>query len=181
MSCINMRPVHGFSRPKPASASQFYVSQSSLDYTSDKPINVTIETQSDDRRFRGFMIQAYEPGTGKHIGHFLPTSDSKPMTGCSAATHVNNQDKQKVVLTWIPPEDGSKDQGAKSRQVRFKATIVVTHSEFYTGFESTERTFEKFASRSRRDEVQIPIELGSDEDKPTTSSDGKEVVVIETN
>ena len=33
---------------------------------------------------------------------------------------------------------------ANARQVRFRATVVVSYEEFYTGFESSDRSFEKW-------------------------------------
>uniref|UniRef100_A0A6G1SPB7 Reelin domain-containing protein n=2 Tax=Aceria tosichella TaxID=561515 RepID=A0A6G1SPB7_9ACAR len=207
---MNMRPFHGLHQGKPASASQFFVRQSSLSYAPGMNITVEIMTQSSERHFRGFMVQSYNPLDGKQIGHFLPTNEAQPMA-CSAATHRNNQDKRLVSITWIPPshehESSSStgngastnpDQAAATaanhnsnsnnrsplalgaalgnwlglpansgiqkrhlpsssttaqpkqqtvvplQQVRFRATVVVSYSEFYTGFESSELKFERF-------------------------------------
>lgn len=196
-----MRPLHGLNRPKPASASQFFVTQSSLAYTPGKSVTVEIMTHSNERYFRGFLVQAYDPSTGANIGQFLPSTDARSIESCSSSTHRNNQNKRHVSLVWLPPSSGpasaSLDQtlgdwiglrspislsvstnqkrqlsaapgasnstansriplptsaptatanahGNGSRQVRFRATIVVSYQEYYTGFESSELSFEKF-------------------------------------
>lgn len=144
-----MRPFHGLHQPKPASASQFFVSQSSLAYGPNETVTVQLATDSDERFFRGFLVQAYDPANGKSFGRFQPTDESQPLW-CSAATHRNHSDKRAVVLRWqeAPVEGATGPAGAASsaprRQVRFRATIVVTYSEFYTGFESSERSFAKW-------------------------------------
>lgn len=205
---MNLRPIHGLHRAKPASASQFFVSQSSYSYAPGQNITVDIMTYSADRYFRGFIIQAYNPVTGSQIGHFMGGEDSRPLD-CSAATHRNNLNKKQVTLTWLPPstpsQPGSMDTFAsqwlgfrpqrpsspiqptfninvskrkrqlapgaegtgsasnvvsappvtptslnatasvdQSAQVKFKASIVVTYDEFYTGFESSDQKFAKW-------------------------------------
>lgn len=215
LACVNLRPFHGLNQPKPASASQFFVTQSSLGCAPGQNISVDIATHSDHRYFRGFIIQAYDPISGHQVGHFLPNADSRPIDSCSAATHRNNQNKRRVTLTWLPPAPlsgvrpqyssvdmltapwmsffqpagnqkrqleatgadspppeapvaattptiigASSDQNnatsalappsqpevanAPLQQVRFRATIVVTYDEFYTGFESSDMNFDKF-------------------------------------
>lgn len=202
-----MRPLHGLNRPKPASASQFFIFQSALSYLPGQTIDVDITTHSNERYFRGFLIQAYDPSSGAHVGQFLASNDSKPISSCSAATHKNNLNKQNVRIVWSAPShthrgshssgesaSGSGDSGSgashggslvsafsptlslsliakrqnvdmsptntteaassqpsspgqasKANQlVRFRATIVVTYDEFYTGFESSDRYFDKF-------------------------------------
>lgn len=181
LACMNLRPFHGLHSAKPASASQFYVTQSSLTYAPGQNVTVEISTQSDERYFRGFLVQAYDPITGSNIGRFLPTNQVRPLD-CSAATHRENLNKKQVTLTWIPPvfsDAASSDQspsvtsqwlGLRApqlsqsshatvgnstaisvlhpsnavRQVRFRATIVVTYDDFYTGFESSDQKFDKF-------------------------------------
>lgn len=186
MACLQMRPLHGLNRPKPASASQFFVTQSSLTYSPGEPhknITVEIATHSDERHFRGFLVKAYDAINGRHIGQFAGSPDARPVESCSAATHRNNQEKKRVLLIWQPPaqpqSSSSSSTGgdtgafgdwmsslralgnqkrqlpadapgttpspaATTRQVRFKATIVVSYSEFYTEFESSEKIFEEF-------------------------------------
>lgn len=153
-------------------------------------MSVDIVTHSEERYFRGFIIQAYDPISGRQQGQFAARADSRPIDGCSAATHRDNLNKKHVTLTWVPPSgrpaaspatndfwlglrplagfgmgankrslDGSGEQrgpaaagetatsqpGATAlRQVRFRATIVVTYEEFYTGFESSDQRFERF-------------------------------------
>lgn len=205
IACLNMRPLHGLNRPKPASASQFFVVQSALSYSPGQTIDVEIMTHSNERYFRGFLIQAYDPSTGAHIGQFASSNDSRPLASCSGATHKNNLNKQRVKLLWVPPGMNARNLAATNndpadtthevssssgwhlhspvqptlsmslmskrqldgrasssttnsteqpptkplpaepmRQVRFRATIVVTYDEFYTGFESSDQYFDKF-------------------------------------
>lgn len=111
MACLNMRPFHGLHRPKPASASQFFLRQSSLTYTPGQNITVEVLTHSNERNFRGFMVQAYDPVNGLRIGKFLPNKDSQPMP-CSAATHRNHQDKHSATLTWVDSAETREDSHA---------------------------------------------------------------------
>lgn len=171
-------------------------------------------THSNERYFRGFIIQAYNPITGGQIGHFIPSTESRPLDSCSAATHKDNLNKKHVTLTWIPPystdlpstdsvanqwlgirtphipqpgitwnvvnrdkrqtpvdaptttnvgpnqaseavvTNAPVTQGTPAgvspiinqdpHQVRFKASIVVTYDEFYTGFESSDQRYDKW-------------------------------------
>lgn len=143
---MNLRPIHGLYRSRPASASQFFIYQSSLSYKPGQNVTVEIATDSADRNFRGFIVQAYDPINGPQIGHFEATADSQPVS-CSGTTHRNNSDKKRVSLTWCAPSQSeTASAGAKPliRQVRFRGTIVVTYDEFYTGFESSELSFDKF-------------------------------------
>lgn len=151
MACSNLTPFHGLHRPNPASASQFFVSQSSLGYTTADQQNITVEiaTHSNERKFRGFIVQAYDPTSGHKIGQFVQSEESRPVASCSAATHRNHSDKKQVLLTWMPPAASSTTKQAQPENpsnlaVRFRATIVVSYEEFYTGFESSEHRFEKF-------------------------------------
>lgn len=227
MSCISMRPMHGLNRPKPASASQFFIRQSSLNYWPGETIEVDLMTYSESRHFRGFMLQAQDPHTGHHIGHFAPTKESRPIDSCSATTHRDNSEKQHVKLVWLSPGavlPPGTDLGAPSshggawhapiqpsinlsllhkrqlvnvstnvthitnaptaepaaaatqattdmppttapiapmatipqppsqapfvpvkKQVRFRATIVVSYDDFYTGFESSDLRYDAFS------------------------------------
>lgn len=103
IACMNMRPMHGLNRPKPASASQFFIRQSSLNYLPGETIEVDLMTYSESRNFRGFLLQAQDPHTGHHIGHFAPTKESRPIDTCSATTHRDNSEKQHVKLVWLSP------------------------------------------------------------------------------
>lgn len=126
MSCINMRPMHGLNRPKPASASQFFIRQSSLNYLPGETIEVDLMTYSDSRHFRGFMLQAQDPHTGHHIGHFAPTKEARPIDSCSAATHRDNSDKQHIKLVWLSPGavlPPGTDLGAPSHSNSWRAPI----------------------------------------------------------
>lgn len=140
-----MKPGHGAHQPKPASASQFYVWQSSLTYTEGQNITVEVATQSNERHFRGFLVQAYDPSSssGTTIGRFQPTADSQPVDECSAATHRDNAQKKSVTLIWTAPTE---PPASGHKQVRFRATIVVAYDEFYTGFDSSVEKFDFAAS-----------------------------------
>lgn len=180
LACASLQPFHGLHRPKPASASQFFVSQSSLTYSPGSNVSVEITTHSDGRHFRGFIVQAYNSISGERIGEFVAGEHAQPMASCSAATHKDSGHKKSVQLVWLapgsnqvasaqPPQqpDGqptpaltafgrqwlglqkrSNLPGANSKaaagQVRFRATVVVSYAEFYTGFESSELHFERF-------------------------------------
>lgn len=123
------------------------MSQSALSYAPDESVTVEITTHSNERFFRGFLVQAYDPANGKRFGQFLATEDSQPVW-CSAATHRNHADKRYIALKWAEAGDANNATGnhapAARGQVRFRATIVVTYSEFYTEFESSERNFAKW-------------------------------------
>lgn len=192
-----MRPFHGLHQPRPASASQFFVRQSALTYAPNGKVTVEITTHSNERHFRGFMVQAYDPANGQRIGAFAGNDVAQPMTSCSAATHRNNSDKKFVSITWFKSEsaaaayemtttttttttespesleEGQQQQVSQAvnrigswlglpvngtaatrsidkrhttplKQVRFRATIVVSYDEYYTGFESSELNFAKW-------------------------------------
>lgn len=159
---MNLRPLHSFNLAKPASASQFFVSQSTLSYKPGENVTIDLMTHSSERHFRGFIVQAYDPSSGSKIGHFVENPEAKPIDSCSAATHRNNKNKRQVSIVWFPsqlslPDNNNDDDDdnngssiaaqtpATSRhQVRFKASIVVSYEEFYTGFESSENRFDKF-------------------------------------
>lgn len=111
LACVNLRPYHGLNRARPASASQFFVTQSTLSYQPGQNVSVEIATHSNERYFRGFMIQAYDPISGAQQGHFSAQDHIRPIDSCSAATHRDNLNKKHVTLTWVPP---SKSAGSAS-------------------------------------------------------------------
>lgn len=155
MACVGMRPLHGISSAKPASASQFFVVQSKVAYGESQNVSVDITTQSSDRTFKGFLLQAYDPISGQLKGSFKSSEDAQQVSACSAVTHRDGQAKKSVKVVWLPP-------AKQSGKVRFRATIVVSYSEFYTGFESSELKFDKFG----------PAAMSSTESATRTATSG---------
>ncbi|KAG9509362.1 ABC transporter G family member 14, partial [Fragariocoptes setiger] len=117
IACLTLRPVHGFHRARPAMSSPFTLTQSTQEYSHQSNLTVTLSTNMPDRYFRGFMIQAYDPVTGRTVGHFLPSSDSKPVGSCSATTHRNNLNKESATLVWVAPSRSSANNRRPSLRV----------------------------------------------------------------
>ncbi|CAG2107257.1 unnamed protein product [Medioppia subpectinata] len=78
--------------------------------------------------FKGFMIVAIDPLTGKRIGNWIKFKGTDILP-CSAITHTNSRPKRMASLIWVP------DPGARG-YVAFEATIVRSFSEYYSGLGS---------------------------------------------
>ncbi|XP_077564555.1 uncharacterized protein LOC144180022 [Haemaphysalis longicornis] len=56
--------------------------------------------------FKGFVVKAVDQH-GKETGHFLPGDLYQPLKMCTAATHVDRQEKTFVTMRWQAPSDTS--------------------------------------------------------------------------
>jgi Reeler domain len=101
IACNDLRPNHTPEGPQ-TSPSPFTITLSSTTVTAGNPVQVTIAGPG----FRGFMIQARNPG-GQLIGVFT-ASGSVQTLNCvpgfpNTATHVNNIVRSSQLITWNSP------------------------------------------------------------------------------
>ncbi|XP_054708770.1 putative defense protein 3 isoform X2 [Uloborus diversus] len=87
--------------------------------------------------FRGFFIQGFD-ASNKAVGKFRKQADAQTRDcsgpgSATAATHVNNNDKTKVVLTWQAP-------ASFSGKVNYRAVVVKTYEYYWNNIKSNQLT-----------------------------------------
>ncbi|XP_046358001.2 putative ferric-chelate reductase 1 homolog isoform X2 [Haliotis rufescens] len=126
-ACISMVPSgHGGSTQ--AFPSPFTIKPASTSYTPGNQINVVLAGVC-GRQFKGFLLQARlasGPTTSSGLGTFAAT-DSNAKTWCPAnpsITHVNNDLKSSITVTWTAPSSAQGD-------IVFVTTFVESFSTYW--------------------------------------------------
>ncbi|CAL4141060.1 unnamed protein product [Meganyctiphanes norvegica] len=127
IACSDMTPLHGVDPQPPPSPYSLTYSEIGTGY------NVVLEAAGGDS-FKGFFIQAREPGTSNLIGAFNFDSSDIQYVDCSggtnnAVTHTSSSEKTKIEVTWEP------SIGFTGEAV-FTASVVRAKTEFWVRQES---------------------------------------------
>jgi len=106
-ACETMTPQHGF---QPQTGNSPFRIMLSKTQTSGEPIEINLVASTQGPKMRGFFIQVRPIGENQPVGEFDPESDpqAKPVE-CGgkanvAMTHIGNNDKDKIMLKWTPPQ-----------------------------------------------------------------------------
>ncbi|XP_076305185.1 ferric-chelate reductase 1-like [Tachypleus tridentatus] len=127
--CDDMTPRHGQNRPQPSRYSPYQITQSANSYRPGDVLQVTI-TGNGGTPFKGLMVKAYDPETGRPIGLFKGGLGLKTLEdqGCLAITHKDSFPKKAAVIHWVAPN--------YSGQVAFKTTIVENFNNYFTNLDA---------------------------------------------
>ncbi|XP_054162521.1 putative ferric-chelate reductase 1 homolog [Oppia nitens] len=128
--CDSLTPRHVGTRALNSNESPYYLVQSSNNY-GDNNIDGRvkgIKVELGGELFKGFIIKAIDPLTGKPIGNWVRFKGTDILP-CSAITHTNPKSKRQASLIWVP-YPGTRGY------VQFEATIVRSFDEYYTGLVS---------------------------------------------
>ncbi|XP_027199552.1 putative defense protein 3 [Dermatophagoides pteronyssinus] len=133
-TCPTLLPRHGGQPAKEANESPYMLEQSNSQYRPGDQILVVLKSPS-NIPFKGLIVQALDPETGKTIGKFSQGTGLKVIDSCSAVTHSDNRNKKAANLVWNAPlNTGSVNhQGGLSGQVVFRGTVVRKYDTFFKG------------------------------------------------
>ncbi|XP_015924655.1 putative defense protein 3 isoform X2 [Parasteatoda tepidariorum] len=96
---------------------------------------ITVTLQGNGEPFKGFFIQGQDKNSKKPVGKFLKQSEAQTRdcsgTGSQdAATHVNANNKSKILLQWQAPSD-------YKGTVVFRSVVVKTYELFWNNVYSS--------------------------------------------
>ena len=128
-ACDSMTPGHG--SPSQGAPSPYTITPSTTTLTAGGTITVTLTGSSD---FKGFLIQAREPGTTNYYGSWLnlPSTAQKKCTNDRAVTHTSDSTKSSIALEWQAPSS----LGAVT-EIEFVATVVQSFQTYWVQLTKT--------------------------------------------
>ncbi|KAK3607514.1 hypothetical protein CHS0354_031138 [Potamilus streckersoni] len=133
----------GIYMPQPEGRNPYILQTDRQSFGPGQPVKVTIHSGNTGQPFRGFFIQAVEANINIRnlsrvpFGTFASGNGSRP-SSCDmpgevvhrgGITHVQNDDKYNITVTWIPPEDNPGN-------VQFLATVVRRYTTYWTNIRS---------------------------------------------
>ncbi|KAL8577657.1 hypothetical protein ACOMHN_060768 [Nucella lapillus] len=135
-ACASMIPGHGPSRllhnnPFPV------ITVSSTTYSSLQTIYLVMEPRA-NVQIKGFFIQARpanDTDADTRFGTFIADEESKTACNHGALTHRRSAERYSILVTWRAPPGPVGD-------IKFRATVVNTYSDYYTEIYSQVITFQ---------------------------------------
>ncbi|KAJ6223965.1 hypothetical protein RDWZM_002510 [Blomia tropicalis] len=128
-TCSTLLPRHGGTPAKEAQEAPYTVEQSASTYQPGDQVKVVLKSPT-NTSFKGLLIQAVDPESGKTIGTFSEGKGLKLLDSCSSVTHSDNRNKRSATLVWNAPKSAP-------GSVIFRATVVQKYDTFYRGLIST--------------------------------------------
>ncbi|XP_061188528.1 ferric-chelate reductase 1-like [Saccostrea echinata] len=148
-ACFFMIPRHTHpqsNRPifKQMGGSPYNITVSSVTYTPNKPLRVTISGAP----FKGFLIVAGEEGSKDWpTGQWYTENDAARPMFCSgnndAITHSNSRWKDSITLLWYGPTHSTADM------IQFIATVVTNRTTYWTEIRSPRITMDNAAQEAQ--------------------------------
>eukprot|EP00105_Crassostrea_gigas_P001211 XP_011413266.1 PREDICTED: putative defense protein 3 [Crassostrea gigas] len=148
-ACFFMIPRHTHpqsGRPifKQAGGTPYNITLSSLTYTPNRPLRVTISGAP----FKGFLIVAGEEGSKDWpTGQWYTENDAARPMFCSgkndAITHTNSRWKDSITLLWYGPTHSTADM------IQFIATVVTNRTTYWTEIRSPRITMDNAAQEAQ--------------------------------
>ncbi|OTF78493.1 Reeler domain containing protein [Euroglyphus maynei] len=96
-TCPTLLPRHGGQPAKESNESPYMIEQSNSQYRPGDQIKVVLKSPT-NIPFKGLIIQALDPETGKTIGNFSQGIGLKLIDSCSAVTHSDNRNQNPCIL-----------------------------------------------------------------------------------
>lgn len=124
--CSTLLPRHGGAPAKEANESPYMMEQSNSEYQPGDQIKVVLKS-STNSPFKGLIVQAIDPESGRTIGNFSQGKGLKTIDSCSAVTHSDNRNKKAAILVWNAPQQG------QPGLVVFRASVVQKYDTFFKG------------------------------------------------
>ncbi|KAH7643859.1 ferric-chelate reductase 1 [Dermatophagoides farinae] len=132
-TCPTLLPRHGGTPAKEANESPYMMEQSNSQYRPGDQIKVVLKSPT-NIPFKGLIVQALDPETGKPIGNFSQGIGLKLIDSCSAVTHSDNRNKKAAILVWNAPRSGTAGGGGGGGgHVVFRGTVVRKYDTFFKG------------------------------------------------
>ncbi|KAH9389111.1 hypothetical protein TYRP_008465 [Tyrophagus putrescentiae] len=124
-TCSTLLPRHGGTPAKEAQEGPYTLQQSTSSYQAGDQVKVVLRSPT-NVSFKGLIVQAVDPESGKTIGSFAEGRGLKNIDSCSSVTHSDNRNKKSATLVWNAPKTGN-------GSVIFRATVVQKYDTFFRG------------------------------------------------
>uniref|UniRef100_A0A1L8E3Q0 Putative reeler domain protein n=1 Tax=Nyssomyia neivai TaxID=330878 RepID=A0A1L8E3Q0_9DIPT len=106
--------------PQPQEKMPYKFTVSGYKYSPETNVTITISGQP----FHLFHVRAFDEVTNLPIGSWKETPSVRTISICNAAAATDEEEKESVELTWIPPP-------AQSGRVLFKASVMWNHGMYW--------------------------------------------------